>query len=300
MLFQKKEKEEKKMDKYIGQKLQTLAGVFHLRDFCHKIGLTEFVYRRCYQDTLRVSDLFFKENKKRIVHNLKLFTEEESKKVYKRAILYKRHHSLRERPPFCKERQYFNSLTPINQTEVLIDGGGYIGDAVLEFLKVTKGGYKKIVSFEPDTFNFQREKENLAKYKNCIALPYGLWSSRTQLHFDDNRGTGSRINRESSEGITVEVANIDGLSECEGATFIKMDIEGAELAALEGAKQTILKNRPILTICIYHSNEDMLAIPEWMANNLENYSYYCRHHSWGGEETVLYAIPKEREKKKGQ
>jgi FkbM family methyltransferase len=163
---------------------------------------------------------------------------------------------------------------------------------------VSKNRYKKIVSFEPDKANLKKAKENLKKYENCIVLPYGLWSSKTKLHFDDNRKSGSRVNQEATDGTTIEVVAIDETLECEGATFIKMDIEGSELKALEGAKQTILKNRPILTICIYHSNEDMLAIPEWMAKNLEDYSYYCRHHSLGGEETVLYAIPKEREKGK--
>jgi hypothetical protein len=113
------------MDKNIGQKLQTLAGMFHLRDFCHRVGITEVVYRRCYQDVLCETEQFFKENKKRISHNLKLFTDEESKKIYKRAILYRSHHYLRERADCCKEKQYFNSLTPISDREVLIDGGVY-------------------------------------------------------------------------------------------------------------------------------------------------------------------------------
>lgn len=73
-----------------------------------------------------------------------------------------------------------------------------------------------------------------------------------------------------------------------------MDIEGAELMALCGAKETIRKNRPILTICIYHTDEDMLSILEWMRDNLENYQYYCRHHSYFKEETIIYAIPYER------
>jgi FkbM family methyltransferase len=176
--------------------------------------------------------------------------------------------------------------------------GGYTGDTVLEYLDFSQGKYKKIISFEPDSENFKKEKQNLETYKNCIPLPYGLWNKRTQLYFDDNQAASSRVSEGVSRGTIVEVAAIDELSECLGATFIKMDVEGAELKALEGAKQTILKNRPILTICIYHSDEDMLAIPEWMQKNLSDYSYYVRHHSWHWWETVCYAIPKERERGK--
>ena len=87
---------------------------------------------------------------------------------------------------------------------------------------------------------------------------------------------------------------IDHCKECQDATFIKMDIEGSELMALKGAQQIILRNRPLLAICIYHSDEDMLAIPEWMCLNLNDYKYYCRHHSYYKEETIIYAIPYER------
>ena len=89
----------------------------------------------------------------------------------------------------------------------------------------------------------------------------------------------------------LEVVSIDSVEECKNATFIKMDIEGAELDALEGAKQTILRNRPKLAICIYHSNEDMLRIIEYVHNMVPDYSLYVRHHSRAYNETVLYAVP---------
>jgi FkbM family methyltransferase len=281
------------MNKEMGDKLRRLAGVFHLKAFCRKVGLTYFIYRRCNKEELRASREFFSENQERIAKNLDLFLEEESKKTYKKAILYRQSGYMHHLPRLCKEEEYFNSLTPINQEEIFIDGG-YTGDSVLEFIALTKGKYKGIVSFEPDPINLEAEKENLKGCKDCVILPYGLWKERTQLCFEENKGQGSKIDEAQSEGFTVEVAAIDELSECEGATFIKMDIEGSELMALEGAKQTILRNRPILTICIYHTDKDMLDIPEWMANNLSDYSYYVRHHSWHWCDTVLYCIPKER------
>lgn len=90
---------------------------------------------------------------------------------------------------------------------------------------------------------------------------------------------------------------LDNCEECREATFIKMDIEGSELMALQGARNLIRRNRPILTICIYHTDEDMLSILEWMRENLKDYQYYCRHHSYYKEDTIVYAIPAERSEK---
>lgn len=75
--------------------------------------------------------------------------------------------------------------------------------------------------------------------------------------------------------------------------FIKMDIEGAELAALKGGLKTIKKYRPQLAISIYHSNEDFINIPLFLSENLEEYIFSIGHYTPRITETVLYAIPKE-------
>lgn len=75
--------------------------------------------------------------------------------------------------------------------------------------------------------------------------------------------------------------------------FIKMDIEGAEMPALEGGMKTIQECRPQLAISIYHSNEDFVNIPLYLNKNLKNYHFKLGHYSPWRSETVLYAIPEE-------
>jgi hypothetical protein len=100
---------------------------------------------------------------------------------------------------------------------------------------------------------------------------------------------------ETSTGIkeetSVKVKAIDNLANLKKTTFIKMDIEGAEIEALKGAKNTILKDKPRLAISIYHSDEDMLRIAEWIHATVPEYKLYCRHHSLYPFvfETILYA-----------
>lgn len=69
-----------------------------------------------------------------------------------------------------------------------------------------------------------------------------------------------------------------------------MDIEGSEMDALIGAEQTIRRNHPKLTICIYHSDEDMIRIIEWIHHIDPKYRLYVRHHSRSAVETVVYAV----------
>jgi hypothetical protein len=71
-----------------------------------------------------------------------------------------------------------------------------------------------------------------------------------------------------------------------------MDIEGAELNALKGAEKTIIKDKPKLAICIYHSNEDMIQIAEYIHNLIPAYKIYIRQYRLypSAAETVLYAV----------
>lgn len=46
--------------------------------------------------------------------------------------------------------------------------------------------------------------------------------------------------------------------------FIKMDIEGAEMKALQGAKQLIQRCRPKMAVCTYHNAEDEKDIKAWI------------------------------------
>lgn len=88
----------------------------------------------------------------------------------------------------------------------------------------------------------------------------------------------------------ISVVSIDGCDECSEATFIKMDLEGAEQKALKGAEETIKRNKPKLAICIYHSDEDMIEIIDYLHNLVPEYKLYVRHHSTAAIETVVYAI----------
>ncbi len=68
-----------------------------------------------------------------------------------------------------------------------------------------------------------------------------------------------------------------------------MDVEGAELKSLIGAKNTIIKNKPRLAICVYHKPEDICEIPEYILSLVPEYKFYLRHYSSINWETVLYA-----------
>ena len=67
-----------------------------------------------------------------------------------------------------------------------------------------------------------------------------------------------------------------------------MDIEGAEFDALHGAKKTIIRDKPLLAICLYHLRGDVFAIMDYLHQLLPEYRFILRHYTSEMSETVLY------------
>ena len=83
-------------------------------------------------------------------------------------------------------------------------------------------------------------------------------------------------------------------NEIKNIRFIKIDIEGMEPDALTGLSKTIRRDRPTLSLAIYHTPEHMWALPLRLMNELTNYDFYIDHFSPTRWETVLTAVPRER------
>lgn len=233
---------------------------------------------------------FFRNNQTRIDTICSWLSDEESKLTYLRAIRFRCSMNRRDLPKYShEEEQYFDPVVKLTDREVFVDCGAYIGDTADQFIKRTNGQYNRIVCFEPDGQNFRSLQEK--NVPGLAAIHSGVWNENTELCFEADNATASRISEAGAgQSVKVRVCTIDSTPECADATFIKMDIEGAELPALEGARETILRNRPKLAICIYHSDEDMLRIAEYVHSLNPDYRLYVRHYSYETHETVLYAV----------
>ena len=56
--------------------------------------------------------------------------------------------------------------------------------------------------------------------------------------------------------------------------YIKMDIEGAKCQALEGARNTILNNKPLMAICVYHKWDDLIRVISKVLKYRKDYKVY--------------------------
>lgn len=188
--------------------------------------------------------------------------------------------------------QYFDlGIMQLGQGDVFVDAGCFDGETSLAFIERAGQNYGYIYAFEPDPDNQRLCDANLATTPRIGLVKKGL-SEAEQTLFFKAMGTGSSTVDEQGQ-ISIDVISLDAFLEGKQhqPTFIKMDIEGSELAALRGAEQTIRKHKPKLAICVYHKIEDVYAIPE-LIQSYGEYTFYMRHYTPFQTETVLYALPK--------
>lgn len=191
-----------------------------------------------------------------------------------------------------QENQYFaKDIIQLEGDEVFIDCGAAYGDTCEVFYQITGGKYGKYIAFEPNTLSCLAF-ESLAKTKewhNLSISALGISKNKGEVRFV-MAGDGSHIS-ENGEAVIYTDSLDNLLAHEEKVSYIKMDIEGAELDALIGAENTIKEHRPKLAVCLYHNIADLWEIPYYSMNTHSNYKYYIRQHACISE-TVLYAIPK--------
>ncbi|MFI3177555.1 MAG: FkbM family methyltransferase [Eubacteriales bacterium] len=188
------------------------------------------------------------------------------------------------------ECEYFDKILALKKGEIFVDAGVYDGMTSVRFAQICDFNYNKIWMFEPDGERRNSIEENIEKYqlKNTVLYNSGLWYSEDILSFDCIQNGSSKI--QNAGELKVIVTDLDSVLKGEAVTYIKMDIEGAELEALKGARQTILRYKPKLAICIYHKSDDIIDIPIYIKSLVPEYKFYIRHYSEKATETVLYAI----------
>ncbi len=171
---------------------------------------------------------------------------------------------------------------------VFVDGGAYDGDTITQAAAALPLGHA--CAFEPDLANFARLAANLADLGVPVtAFPCGLSAANEWLAFAADHGEGSAIN---ADGPTrVQCVRLDDCLIGERVDYIKLDVEGHELAALTGMAGIITRDRPVLAIAAYHRWDDLWRIPSFISELGAGYRLLYRTHEHNTFDSVFYALP---------
>lgn len=186
-----------------------------------------------------------------------------------------------------EEKQYFEEFMKRDKEDIFVDAGCFDGKTTQTFIK-WQPNYDKIIAFEPDQLNFHVCEKNLNNSRSVKVINAGLSDVTGRCFFSGEGSSASHIDKTGSDSI--EVVRLDDVIGNDKVSFIKMDIEGAELDALKGAASCIKRDLPNLAICAYHKKYDLVDLPKYICELSDHYKFYLRIYSDHWHEWVLYAI----------
>lgn len=198
-----------------------------------------------------------------------------------------------------EEFQYFDkNLFSFRSDDIFLDVGAYIGDTLESFIHVYLNGFRKYYAFEADEeiyIRLQNKVEQLKCKDKIEIFNLAAWDEDSILTFDKNPGS-SKVKADNALLYSVKAKKIDDvIFSDERISIIKMDIEGAEYNALNGMKELIKRNKPILAICVYHLRDDYFRLTDFIEELIPGeYSYFFRQYRYTPTETVCFAIPQNR------
>ena len=181
--------------------------------------------------------------------------------------------------------------------EVFVDCGAFDGDTIRDFVAAWEGRFESAYALEPDPATFRRLLQTVDQLPPGIRsritpVQAGVGERSETVSFRADGTMGAAIAADGD--VTVMIHALDDMFERERVTYVKMDIEGHEPAALRGSLKLLDRCRPVLAVCAYHTPDHVWSIPLFLREQCPDYSLFLRPHKPDGWDLIVYAVPRER------
>jgi FkbM family methyltransferase len=194
------------------------------------------------------------------------------------------------------KRIFWPDAVPFTQI-AYIDCGAYDGDTLIPFMRKYSDQTRLALPFEPDPQNYARLERNIAALdpnvrQKIVPIAAATGHEGTNRMFNTGKNQASALSNSGS--VEVEVKALDDVIDqyCKSGDhiIIKIDVEGADLETLKGAKRSIIEREPWLAISAYHTPSDLWSLPQYVARLNHNYRFALRSNGADGADLMIYAF----------
>lgn len=203
--------------------------------------------------------------------------------------------------PTAGEQYLATDLWRPRDDECVVDGGAFDGDTLLAWLRERGPRFVSWLAIEPHPENAA------ALHRTIAALPVevrarvrveicalGAESGTMAMTAQGSAGASAGAATGDPTEPMVPVRPLDDVVGVADVSFVKLDIEGAELDALRGMKRVVTRSRPVLAVCAYHRQDHLWRVPLALAELSPQARIHLRPHGAEGWDLVAYAVPPER------
>ena len=230
-----------------------------------------------------VSEAWLRKHERELTEVYECLADEQSRKVFANTLNYK----LSGKISYLiqcetQRREDLHQLIRPDAHESYLDLGAYNGDTIQELGELTDWRWREVIAVEPDRRNCRKLRalaEQLAQRGLAVEVhEKGIWNTVCELSFSDSGGRQSTFM--GAQKRAVPVTTIDEVTAGRAISYIKMDVEGAEVQALAGGVRTITQYKPKLFVAAYHYDVDLFRLPQLIWQLVPDYKVYLRKHPY--------------------
>jgi FkbM family methyltransferase len=189
---------------------------------------------------------------------------------------------------------YPRDIFELDASYGFVDCGAYDGDTIIDFINRQGDTFREIIAVEPDPVNHKKLKDTVSKLDNNIRkritlVHAAISDKKGKISFNACGSMASSIT--SGGNMNIDCITLDDILNPLLMYYVKIDVEGAELSALAGAKRIIKKGKSIWAFTMEHKYDDIWRIPLFIKSISNDYNFYLRSHGFEGIDLTCYAIP---------
>lgn len=178
---------------------------------------------------------------------------------------------------------YGTGAMAVHRGDVVFDCGANVG---VYTKRALRDGASLVVAIEPSPKNLECLRRNVAAdvaSGRVIIIPKGVWDRDELLHMHvsrENSAADSFVQGwgDAQDSAVLPLTTVDRIAgelKISRLDLIKLDIEGAEKKALQGARSSLERFHPRLTIAAEHLADDGIAIPATVRRLAPTYTFEC-------------------------
>lgn len=204
--------------------------------------------------------------------------DEDSRNAYASIITYKLTGKMKYILNACSTKDELYAELSEREIKRVIDAGAYNGDTLKEAIAYFPL-LECVTAIEPDPKNYKK----LMKYVQTLETPRvdainaAVWNSTGDGALMSSGNRNSSISSTSSyehKDTEVSLVTLDSLGL--SPDYVKYDVEGAEMEALKGSRETILRSHPTLLVSLYHRSADIYEITNYLRREYPFYRILLR------------------------
>lgn len=227
-----------------------------------------------------------------------LWADDASRREYVAQLRWRLHLDFDVLPdPLPETGMYYpDDLYRLGPDETVVDCGVFDGDTLRSTLRHAGGNVARAIGFEPDALSRERAlawRDTLPpEVRGRVEIrPQAVGAVAGRIRFGT---TGTPSSTTADDGVAVECVTLDSALDGVRPTFMKLDIEGAELDAITGARALIARHAPIVAVCAYHVQAHPWQLPLALRACAPSYRFWLRPYGLEVWDLVCYAVPRDR------